>query len=49
MPLQRPRELADKEVLTDEEVAERDSQFARTRSLDRRDDEATGLGTEPWA
>ena len=46
-PLQRPSELAGKDVLTDEEVAERDEQFARTRSLDRRDDAAPGLGTEP--
>ena len=46
-PLQRPSELAGKELLTDEEVAQRDAQFAQTRSLDRRDDEAPGLGTEP--
>ena len=46
-PLERPSELAGKELLTDEEVAQRDVQFARSRSLDRRDDEAPGLGTEP--
>ena len=46
-PLQRPSELAGKEVLTDEEVAERDTEFAQARSLDRRDDEAPGLGTPP--
>ena len=46
-PLQRPPELAGKDTLTDEEVAQRDVQFAETRSLDRRDDEAPGLGTEP--
>ena len=44
-PLQRPPELAGKDTLTDEEVAQRDIQFAETRSLDRRDDEAPGLGT----
>ena len=33
-PLQRPSELAGREVLTDEEVAERDQEFAQTRSLD---------------
>ena len=44
-PLQRPLELAGKEVLTDEEVAERDQEFAQNRSLDRRDDAAPGLGT----
>ena len=46
-PLQRPPELAGKDTLTDEEVAQRDVQFAEARSLDRRDDEAPGLGTEP--
>ena len=46
-PIERPSELAGKEVLTDEEVAERDTQFAQDRSLDRRDDEAPGLGTDP--
>lgn len=46
-PLQRPPELAGKDTLTDEEVAQRDVEFAETRSLDRRDDEAPGLGTEP--
>ena len=46
-PLQRPLELAGKDTLTDEEVAQRDVEFAETRSLDRRDDEAPGLGTEP--
>ena len=46
-PLQRPPELAGKDTLTDEEVAQRDVQFAETRSLDRRDAEAPGLGTEP--
>lgn len=44
-PLERPPELAGKDTLTDEEVAQRDIQFAETRSLDRRDDEAPGLGT----
>ena len=46
-PLQRPPELAGKDTLTDEEVAQRDVQCAEARSLDRRDDEAPGLGTEP--
>lgn len=46
-PLERPSELAGKEVMTDEEAAARDQEFAQTRSLDRRDDEAPGLGTGP--
>jgi len=46
-PIERPIELAGQEILTDEEVAERDTEFAQARSLDRRDDEAPGLGTEP--
>ena len=44
-PLQRPSDLTGKEFLTDEEVAERNEEFGRMRSLDRRDDEAPALGS----
>jgi hypothetical protein len=48
-PLQRPDELAGKQVLTDEEVAEREQLFAETRNTDLPVAEGqTGTYNEFW-
>ena len=43
-PLQRPNDATGKDVLTDEEVAQRDQDVAEQRNTDRRDENAPALG-----
>ena len=47
-PLQRPADLADKEFLTDEEVAVRQGEVAERSSLDNRPRTQTGAYNEFW-